>query len=109
MDPFDCDIVQYITDWLPFGGPPRGEHCEIFARFGMSPDEVWHRYHRIMNDAQRAGAAGSQERVRKLLHRAIAVKDRFPQNVGGDTSDVGVELRNRQRDGASVSRHDRSG
>ena len=44
-DRFARDIVTFMRNWAPYGGPPADE---VLAEFGLTRDELMRRYQEIL-------------------------------------------------------------
>lgn len=56
-DRFAHDIVTFMRNWAPYGGPPADE---VLAEFGLTRDQLVQRYQQILaaDAARRRNAAG---------------------------------------------------
>lgn len=46
MNWFDRQIVQFVLQWAPFGGPPKDD---VLPRFGLSPEQLGIRFRAIVS------------------------------------------------------------
>lgn len=44
-DRFEHDIVTFMRNWAPYGGPPADE---VLPEFGLTRDQLVQRYHQIV-------------------------------------------------------------
>lgn len=45
MDRFDRQILEFVRNWAPYGGPPADE---VLEEFGLTQDELADRFHLIL-------------------------------------------------------------
>lgn len=68
LDGFDQDMMEFVLNWAPYGGPPADE---ILPRFGLAPDKLRERIRLIVAD-RLARNPGCEER-RLLADTLIAI------------------------------------
>ena len=70
IDLFDRELLKFVLNWAPYGGPPDDE---VLPRFGIQSDQLRRRVHEIVH----AGLARNvhiDDRI--LLLRAWAISQR---------------------------------
>ena len=45
MDRFDRQLLEFVRNWAPYGGPPADE---VLEEFGLTREELVDRYHLIL-------------------------------------------------------------
>ncbi|BBZ03790.1 hypothetical protein MCHIJ_32270 [Mycolicibacterium chitae] len=72
VDDIDWEIVEFVVNWAPFGGP---DPEEALPRFGMSCEQIWARFTDIVDEVGRSDARLDRRR-RELVRRARRVLGR---------------------------------
>lgn len=66
IDTFERDMLKYVANWLPYGGPPQDE---ILPRFGIHYDDL---VERVQEIASRGLRRSSDPCERAYLRRALS-------------------------------------
>jgi hypothetical protein len=67
IDEFEWDIIRYLVDWAPYGGP---DEEDILPRFGMDVQRLNARFVELVTELTRHSGTVLTERQRHLLIRA---------------------------------------
>lgn len=65
-DRFAHDIVTFMRNWAPYGGPPADE---VLPEFGLTRDQLVQRYQSIL-----AAEAARREQLRREPWRALRAR-----------------------------------
>jgi hypothetical protein len=74
-DRFAHDIVTFMRNWAPYGGPPADE---VLPEFGLTREQLVQRYHDILATAaarQTRGPLGGFPRRTELVKKVHLVND----------------------------------
>jgi hypothetical protein len=85
LERFDRDLLTFVLNWAPYGGPPDDE-CLI--QFGMSADRVRQRCHELICTARPHEYEAPESQLLLRASRAAGVDQRRTASANGRADPV---------------------
>lgn len=91
FDEFDWEILRYVVDWAPYGGP---HEEDILPRFGMDAQRLNTRFVELVTALSRHHSIVLTERQQRLLARARELVPSTSSRTRSHTRGIAGSARN---------------